>query len=124
MKEIEFLFGNHEFWENTRKKYNLPEGSLSMGNIIIKYDLVVINLTKTSEYSNITKEDFDEVLAKTIAHEIVHFEIMEENLNVSEEQEEYIINRLIPIKIVVEERFLDPDTKEIVYKKIHVEDTC
>ena len=92
MREIEYLFGNHKFWENTRKKHGVQESPCS--SILKKYNMILINLTQTFDLTENFPLEFDNLIAQIITYEIIRFEIIDE-VTVSEGSEEFILDKLI-----------------------------
>jgi len=90
--EIEFLFGNHKFWENTMKKHGCKDKPLA--SILKKRDLVIVNLSQIHTLSYQQKISFDELFANALAHEIFHILIMDE-VQTNANEEENIIDRIV-----------------------------
>ena len=95
--EIMFLNNNHKFIHNTCKKFNHKDSNNLWGSYSIKFDTVVVNLSAMKKFYKKCKdiEVFADILSYVIAHEIMHKNIIKENLDVTMEQEDEIINKTL-----------------------------
>jgi hypothetical protein len=98
--QIGHLFGENQFWDNTRKKHNIPRQGPLMGSTLKKRNLVLVNLTDTWIYCKDTRQRFDLIYAKVIAHELFHLIIMDEVL-AEKDCEEWVVSRAIGIRPMV-----------------------
>jgi len=97
---IEHLFAEHKFWENTKKKLELPLQELLMGSILKKRSLVLVNLTDTWTYCRTTRQRFDLIYAKVLAHELFHLIAMDE-VQAQKDGEEWAIGQAIEVKPIL-----------------------
>lgn len=96
-REIRFVNNNHGFIKNSCKKRGIKDSNDLWGSLSIKLNTVVVNVSAMKKfYEKYDKiETFADVMSYVIAHEIIHFEIIGEDLKVTEEQEDNIISKTL-----------------------------